>query len=224
MHRFFAFILARVLVSQYVGRLAAEECKAGENLPPTRFHEYLVEEGLVASSAELQSMLELALVTGAKQAGFIAEIESKKWVYKGERFKIVATVEHEAYTEKYLRMIALFQVAICASEHKSRCIDIFINNFGTDDWLSAFLMSLGHPDGPAPDMFQGLPNFAVEKLASQIQLLLLKLIEIAITEASFLLPAKSKMFDKKRERLRVAVLEGMQAAHLRREVMHTLFS
>ena len=47
--------------------------------------------------------------------GFIAEIESGKWVYKGERFKNIASVEHNAYREKYLRMIGLYQVAICAS-------------------------------------------------------------------------------------------------------------
>ena len=89
-------------------------------------------------------MLELALITGAKQMGFTAEIESNKWIYKGERFKIISTIEHESYTEKYLRMIALFQVSICASSNKSRCIDILINNFCTDDQLSVFLMSLGH--------------------------------------------------------------------------------
>ena len=38
-------------------------------------------------------------------------------------------------------------------------------------------------------MFQGMENFAGEKLALQIQSLLLKLIEIAITEASFLVPS-----------------------------------
>ena len=40
--------------------------------------------------------------------GFLGEIDSKKWVYKGERFRIISTIEQEAYQEKYLRMIALF--------------------------------------------------------------------------------------------------------------------
>lgn len=141
-------------------------------------------------------MLERALFTGAKQMGFLAEVEAKKWIYKGERFKIVATLEHEAYNEKYLRMIALFQSSICASLQRSRCIDILLNNFGTDEWLAVYFMSLGHPTGPSLEMFQGLQNFAVEKLAHQVQLLFLKLIEIAITEASFLLPSSKKLFDK----------------------------
>ena len=97
--------------------------------------------------------------------GFLGEIDSKKWVYKGERFRIISTIEQEAYQEKYLRMIALFQVGICASAHKSRCIDILIHNFSTDDWLSTYLMSLGHPEGPLSEMFSGLVNFSTEKLA-----------------------------------------------------------
>lgn len=45
----------------------------------------------------MQNTIELALITGARQMGFIAEIESGKWVYKGERFKNIASVEHNAY-------------------------------------------------------------------------------------------------------------------------------
>ena len=60
-------------------------------------------------------MLELALITGARSMGFISEIESNKWIYKGERFKFISTLDYECYSEKYLRMIALFQVSICAS-------------------------------------------------------------------------------------------------------------
>lgn len=40
--------------------------------------------------------------------GFLAEIEVNKWVYKGERFKILSNLEHESYEDKYLRMICLF--------------------------------------------------------------------------------------------------------------------
>lgn len=100
--------------------------------------------------------------------GFIAEIEARKWIYKGERFNQICHVEHTAYTEKYIRMIGLFQAGICASANKSRCVDILINNFCVDDWLSVYLMSLGHPNGPMRLMFQGLENFAGEKLALQI--------------------------------------------------------
>jgi hypothetical protein len=120
-------------------------------------------------------------------------------------------------------MIALFQVSICASEHKSRCVDILIHNFGTDDWLSAYLMSLGHPNGPSKDMFQGLGNFFASKLASQVQLLFVKLIEIAITEASFLLPAQKKLLKNTTEEKGRARLDTMFSNHLRREMMHVLF-
>lgn len=117
-------------------------------------------------------------------------------------------------------MIGLFQASICASAFKTRCVDILINNFCIDDWLSVYLMSLGHPSGPIQLMFHGLANFSPEKLAMQIQLLLLKLIEIAITEASFLVPSQKKILNKNGSKER---LEQMFAGHLRREIMHVLF-
>ena len=98
-------------------------------------------------------MLEEALFSGAKQMGFIAEIIANKWIYKGERFKLIAEMENKAYSEKYIRMVALVQVCICASLKRSRCIDVLLNNFGTDDWLSVYFMSLGHPSGPIKEMF-----------------------------------------------------------------------
>ena len=50
----------------------------------------------------------------------------------------------------------------------------------------------------------------------QVQLLLLKLIEIAITEASFLLPANKNIKSEKFDRI--------YESHLRREIIHVLFS
>jgi len=56
-HRYFAFLLTRVLMENYVRRLTEndEEHKAGEEseLPPTKFHEYLVCELFVDSPEEL---------------------------------------------------------------------------------------------------------------------------------------------------------------------------
>lgn len=155
--------------------------------------------------------------------GFIAEIEARKWIYKGELISRIAQIEHDTYAEKYLRMIGLFQMGICASADKSRCVDILINNFGVDNWLSVYLMSIGHQDGPTKEMFQGLINFAPEKLALQVQLLMLKLIEIAITEASFLLPSQSKLLTKPEEKVERDRLDKMYASHLRREMTHVLF-
>ena len=111
-------------------------------------------------------------MTGAAHSlGFIAEIEANKWVYKGERFKFIATIEKTSYAEKYLRMISLFQMGICASANKSRCVDILISNFSVDGWLDTFRMTLGTPNGPQVEMFEGLPNFDKTKLAMQVQLL-----------------------------------------------------
>ena len=85
-------------------------------------------------------------------------------------------------------------------------------------------MSLKHPDGPIKDMFEGQPSFDVAKLATQIQLLFLKLIEIAITEASFLLPAQKKLLKTEgKESKGNKKIEQMFSAHLRRELMHVLF-
>ena len=76
---------------------------------------------------------------------------------------------------------------------------MLLNNFGTDDWLSVYYTSLADVNGPCKEMFDGLSRFSVEKLALQVQQLFLKLIEIAITEASFLLPAQKKLFLEKNE-------------------------
>eukprot|EP00354_Favella_ehrenbergii_P011879 CAMPEP_0170453102 /NCGR_PEP_ID=MMETSP0123-20130129/1791_1 /TAXON_ID=182087 /ORGANISM="Favella ehrenbergii, Strain Fehren 1" /LENGTH=214 /DNA_ID=CAMNT_0010715353 /DNA_START=1126 /DNA_END=1770 /DNA_ORIENTATION=- len=118
LHRNFTYLLSRSLVKHYACTQlgAVEEFKAGESvdLPPTRFHEFLLEQGFFENEEQLQSIFERALFSGAKQMGFIAEIDANKWIYKGERFRLIAQLEHETYYEKYLRMIALFQVAICA--------------------------------------------------------------------------------------------------------------
>lgn len=45
---------------------------------------------------------------GARQMGFLAEIEAKKWVFKGESFNEILEEEREEYSDKYLRMIGLF--------------------------------------------------------------------------------------------------------------------
>ena len=72
------------------------------------FHNRLISLGFFENSAQLQHLMELALVGAARQMAFIAEIEACKWVYKGESFAAIAHLEHKAYSEKYLRMIALF--------------------------------------------------------------------------------------------------------------------
>ena len=218
-HRMFAFLLIRTLMGHYAGRRIQQD---GET-PTTDFHQHLLDQNIFNSSSELQNVIELALISAAKQMGFVAEVEARKWIFKGERFKMISVIEHSAYSEKYLRMIGLFQAGICASANKSRCVDILINNFCVDEWLSIYLMSLGHPSGPMKLMFQGLQNFATEKLAVQIQLLLLKLIEIAITEASFLVPSAKKIFKDGAEKKGLERIEKMFAGHLRREMMHVLF-
>ena len=71
LHRFFTFMLARILMRNHTQKQvnSTEEVKDGETVAhptATNFHNYLIEEGLVTSSEELQSLLELALVSGAK--------------------------------------------------------------------------------------------------------------------------------------------------------------
>ena len=73
-------------------------------------------------------------------------------------------------------------------------------------------------------MFSGLINFSTEKLAKQVQQLFLKLIEIAITEASFLLPAQKKLFNAKDNKEGEALINTMLSNHLKREMTHVLFS
>ena len=90
-HRLFTFLLSRQLMSHYAGtQLANSDMETEDDLPVTNFHAHLVESRVFASSEELQSVLELALISAARQMGFIAEIEAKKWIYKGERFKMIS--------------------------------------------------------------------------------------------------------------------------------------
>ena len=44
------------------------------------FHTYLLEKRIFDSSAELQDTVELALKTGARMLGFLAEIEANRWL------------------------------------------------------------------------------------------------------------------------------------------------
>ena len=54
-------------------------------------------------------MLEKILFSAAKQMGFLAEVDAKKWIYRGERFRLLPFIEHlYFYSEKTLRMIGLF--------------------------------------------------------------------------------------------------------------------
>ena len=148
--RLFSYMMTRTLMAYY----ATERVSGAEATPPaTNFGDYLVSSRIVESQEALEKTLMPALVTAARSLGFIAEVEAKKWIYKGERFMIISRIEHDAHTEKYLRMIALFQTAICASKQKSKCVDILINNFGTDEWLATYLMTLGSANGPAEEMF-----------------------------------------------------------------------
>ena len=85
---------------------------------------------------------------GARQMGFLAEIEAKKWVFKGESFNEILEEEREEYSDKYLRMIGLFQMGICASPKSNKCVDTLITHFSLDNWLSVYLSSLSHSTGP----------------------------------------------------------------------------
>ena len=60
------------------------------------------------NSDEIQSLIELSLKYVSRSLGFLAEIESNRWVYKGTLFKYIAKYERKEYSDKYLRMIGLF--------------------------------------------------------------------------------------------------------------------
>ena len=87
-------------------------------------------------------MLDQVLTHYAVYMGYNTEIIVGKWVYKGEPWKAFTNVYKSFYTELYLKGIATFQMAICAGTQQypgSEYVDILINNFGTDDWLSTLL-------------------------------------------------------------------------------------
>ena len=126
------------------------------------FNQYLAQESICQGE-----FFQNVVTIGARQSGFIAEIESNKWVYKGEEFKAIGDIERQAYSEKYLKMIGLFQVAIIAQPNVSP-IDILIQNWGTDNWMETYILSLSHPNKPSQKMFEGLVKFSTEKMAMQV--------------------------------------------------------
>ena len=101
-------------------------------------------------------MLELSLRIGARALGYLAEIEAGRWVYKGESFRYIPVYERKLYSDKYLRMIALFQSAICASKNKVRCVDILIDNFCTDNWFQVYFDSFSFPGRPKINAFESI--------------------------------------------------------------------
>ena len=80
-----------------------------------------------------------------------------------------------------------------------------------------------------PTLFKTKTNFHADKLAGQLQQLFIKLIEIATTEASFLIPASKYLFTREGDETpnkeqHNSRFSEMYKNHLRREVMHVLFS
>jgi len=67
--------------------------------------------------------------------GFLAEVKSNKWVYKGMQFQRLPLIHQTAFQEYFLTELALIQMLICASQRPSQSFDILIENFGTDSWM-----------------------------------------------------------------------------------------
>lgn len=74
LHRLFAFLLIRQLMGHYAENRIREVGGAEEEKPAPKFHEHLLQKDIFGSIDELQSTIELALISAAKQMGFIAEI------------------------------------------------------------------------------------------------------------------------------------------------------
>ena len=122
-------------------------------------------------------MLREVLAHTAISMGYVAEISCGKWVYKGESFRALTNIYRTTYAEMYLKGIAIYQMAICAgTDQNPGCnyVDILLQNYGTDDWMPTFIesLTLGSSEESlmlSPARFQGKTNFAVDKLAGQVQ-------------------------------------------------------
>ena len=67
--------------------------------------------------------------------GFVAEIKSKKWIYKGEQFQRIPFIKVSAFKEYFLTDLGLTQMLTVASQRPADAVEILIKNFGTDSWL-----------------------------------------------------------------------------------------
>ena len=170
-HRLFTHLITRLFLKDLIMR--QEQAPAGTIVEP-KFNEVL-ERYMDGASAH--QMLRDVLAHTAINMGYVAEITCGKWVYKGEQFRALANIYRSTYAEMYLKGIAIYQMAICAGTDQSpgwNYVDILLKNFGTDDWMKTFIeaLTLGSiEEGTAlsPARFQGKTNFAVDKLAGQVQ-------------------------------------------------------
>lgn len=136
----------------------------------------------------------------ALHQGFVAEIKSRKWIYKGEQFQRLSIIKVSAFKEFFLTDLGLMQMMTVASQRPSDSIDILIQNFGTDLWLGIFTHSITSEQfddtsqaipGSAGSklkagLFDKVPRFDAAKLGTQVRQLLLQLIQMCIYETSFL--------------------------------------
>jgi len=72
-------------------------------------------------------------------------------------------------------------------------------NFSTDDWLEKFMLH-ALSDNFSEQGFEGCVNFDVEKLALQLQQLMLKLIHIGLLETPVFSQCRKNLFDENTEK------------------------
>ena len=166
----------------------------------------------------------------------MAEIRSRKWIYKGEQFQQLPLIKLSAFKEYFLTDLGLMQMMTVASQNPATAIDTLVANFGTDLWLGILHRSVTEEQEQAgsagsalrESLFSSVPRFDVMKLSSQVRQLFMQLIQMSIYESSFLHSLKNlftleEQSESAQEGAFKAKQERIFAGHLRRVMMHHLF-
>lgn len=119
----------------------------------------------------------------SKHQGFMTEVKSRKWIYKGEQFMRLPLIKLSAFKEFFLTDLSLMQMMTVASQRPADAIETLIANYGTDNWLKVFIQHVTaeqsyFDDQPAQGtaghslnatVFSEVPRFDVMKMSSQVR-------------------------------------------------------
>lgn len=232
-HRMFSYFVSRVLVK------ACIESQSDSSSPAFSFHHALTQ---LLTPAQVRQLTTQVMTLMARHQGFVAEIKSRKWIYKGEQFQRLSIIKVSAFKEYFLTDLGLLQMMTVAAQRPSECIEILISNFGTDLWLGLFHRALiteqtNENSEVVPgsagyalkaDLFSSVPRFDAAKLGSQVRQLLLQLIQMCIYETSFLTGLKHLFtFEEQKaseqEKSNQGKLDKIYGAHLKHVLIHYLF-
>lgn len=101
-----------------------------------RMHVKAMIEGVRPAVKISETMIDDAAKILAVHNGFLAEIQARLWIFKGETFQVYNSVYTDVFESYFLPDLGLLQILFSI---QPKSISTYINNFGTDDTLMQYL-------------------------------------------------------------------------------------